>query len=111
MASPFSTPIRRARGTPTFLTSHRPAKRVPLREREDASICRARISISFNKGRGRFPPWSQDEVKSLVEFVLLMSDGNRWPTHQRMHILQCAGEFVQQRTKSWHLRSGKLCCY
>ena len=47
--------------------------------------------------------WSEDEVNSLVEFILLMGIGEKWPTHQ----FWCsAGEFVKQRTNSRHLRSG-----
>ena len=30
-------------------------------------------------------------MKSLVEFVLLMNDGEKWPTHHRIHFWQCAG--------------------
>ncbi len=110
--SPFGTPRnkKRLRGTPTNLTPHQPSKRVPLRERVASGACVGEISLSakvcLSFGGGGYSKWSEDEVNSLVEFILLMGVGEKWPTHHRKQFWCSAGEFVQKRTKSRHLRSG-----
>ena len=136
MASPRtpSTPThspqqkKRLRGTPTFLTPHRPMKRQPLREKvaqegsDNTATCTshsaARVSLVFesrgrgvslvfeSRGRGGFISWKIEELKALVEFILLMHTSDKWPTHQRMHFWECASEFVQSRTASRHKRTG-----
>ena len=109
-STPPSSGSKRNRGSPTFLTPNRPAKRQSLRDRvatEGLGVPAARVSLSYTKGPGGHTSWSEEEVQSLVEFILLMCDGEKWPTHQRWHFWQCAGEFVQTRTNSRQLRSGK----
>ena len=56
----------------------------------------ARVSLVFeSRGRGGFISWKIEELKALVEFILLMHTSDKWPTHQRMHFRECASEFVQ----------------
>ena len=95
--------------SPTLLTPHRPAKRRPLRERVEGvpAAPTARVSLLAEfQSRGRFISWSKEEVKALVEYILLMCNSQSWPTHHRMHFWKCASEFIERRTNSRHSRSG-----
>ena len=42
----------------------------------------------------------------LVEFIMLMTDGDCWPTHKDMSFWEHAGRFMQQQLKTTHVRSG-----
>lgn len=55
--------------------------------------------------------WSENEVKALVEFVLLYSNTVVWPTHKELEFWESAAEFVKNRVKSTSLRSGKSIVY
>ena len=73
-----ATPHKRSRATPTGKTPKQASKRIPLREIVPLGLVR---HLSFevepdseNSGLGL---WSEEEVKALVEFVLLYSTGQR----------------------------------
>ena len=51
--------------------------------------------------------WNVGMKKNAREFVLLMSSGDKWPSHKRMQFWENAGKIVQLRTKTRHLRSGE----
>lgn len=52
-------------------------------------------------------PWSNDEEKGLVTFVLLHSEANKWPSRKDdTAFWMGAGEFVQSYVKSDHCRTG-----
>ena len=55
--------------------------------------------------------WSHKEVEMLVEFIVLMGDGEYWPRHKRMYYWQCSGEFVRHNTVTAHTRSGAWLMY
>ena len=100
-STPPSSSSKRERESRTFLTPIRPARRQSLRDRvvtEGLGVPASRVSLSYIKGPGGHTFWSKEEVRSLVEFILLMCDGKKWPTHQRWHFWQCGGEFVQTDT-------------
>ena len=107
---PRTTPDlkKRPRGTPTLHTPTRPAKRVPLRQVAAQEHPVAQLSRSF-VDRGT---WDENECRALVEFIVLMSSGERWPAHKMMSFWERAGRFVQQRAKTRHLRTGEstVCC-
>jgi len=48
------------------------------------------------------------EVKALIEFILLHSTGENWPSHKQMKFWTSAGEFVKRRSGSDTSRSGML---
>ena len=103
--TPDTTTKKRPRGSPTFRTPVRPAKRerVPMRQSPAPEHPVSRLSRSFTDGKS----WDDDECHALVEFLLLMSGDNKWPEHKRMNFWEHAGKFMQQRTKSRHLRTGE----
>lgn len=104
MASPPDSGMKRPRSTPTFCTPVRPLKRQPIRDsgQEQLVLPVARLSLSFGGDA-----WSEEECRALVEFMMLMTDGDKWPAHKRIDFWEHAGKFVQRRVKSRHLRSGK----
>ena len=107
---------KRPRGTPTFQTPHRPAKRVPLRQLppEEAGVQPRRIIATASSGqaqaskesRRKGGTWSRGQIKALVEFVLLHCIGDTWSTHISMAMWTAAGEFVHMRTGDDTARSG-----
>ena len=50
--------------------------------------------------------WSTEEVKALVEFILLNSTGNTWPAIKNMRYWDAAAEFVFHRADSSLKRTG-----
>ena len=50
--------------------------------------------------------WSTEEVKGLVEFILLNSTGNTWPAIKNMRYWDAAAEFVFHRADSSLKRTG-----
>lgn len=84
-----------------FLTPVRPSKRNPIREsaaQEELVLPVSQLSLSFST---RGLAWSEDECQILVEFIMLMTDGN-WPIHKEMSFWEQAGRFVQQQLKTTH---------
>lgn len=98
---------KRIRGTPTFETPHRPRKsqRVPLKEQGNGQAYRRCLFVQ-DKGE-KSEPWSEDELKALVEFVLFNSES--WPTHKQYEFWNKAADFVRNRASTGHTRSGKYC--
>ena len=84
-------------------TPRRPSTRPCLRDttsKEQLPV--VRLSRSFDN------VWDETEVGALVQFVLLMCKPDKWPTHKRMVFWNKAGKFVQDSTRTLHLRSGEL---
>ena len=81
----------------------RPSTRPCLRDTTCKEL--ARLSRSFDN------VWDETEVRALVQFVLLMCQPDKWPTHKRMVFWNNAGKFVQNCTKTLHLRSGEYYWY
>ena len=53
------------------------------------------------------PEWTQEELKQLVEFMLLYTDGKTWAQHKDMRFWGAAGEFIQRCLQTLYCRSGK----
>lgn len=107
MQSPPS--LKRSRGTPTFVTPVRPNKRILLREiasTNSSSVVvpqrRLVIAPAAPEPRG----WSEDELKALVEFILLNSKGNAWPTHHIKKVWDAAGSCIKMKVATAHQQSG-----
>lgn len=102
---------KRPRGTPTFRTPNRPAKRQSIREvasQEQLVLPVSRLSLRYqNPLRG--VAWTDEECHALVSFLMLMTDGEKWPSHKSKPgaFWDRAGEFVQRTSKTVHRRSGK----
>lgn len=60
----------------------------------------------FTKERVSQPPWTVEETKSLLCFLMLHTDGKSWMSHKDFHFWEKAGAFIQFRVHSPHLRSG-----
>ena len=72
---------KRLRGTPTGHTPRRPPKRTPLRVRDQQQqVERCRLSYEAEPKRGP-SPWTEEEIKALVEFILFYKKDNKWPSH------------------------------
>ncbi len=53
------------------------------------------------------PKWTELELKLLTEFIMLYTDGRRWPLHKNMAFWNNAGEYMQQFLHTSYVRSGK----
>ena len=53
-------------------------------------------------------PWSEKEVKALVEFILFHSPGDKWPTTKNDHFWRNAALFVKERSSANMLRTSKM---
>ena len=53
-------------------------------------ICVCKRSINNVKEK-----WCDDEMKALIEFVLLYSSGEKWPSHKQAVLSNSAGQFVK----------------
>ena len=105
--TPKDVVSKRPRGSPTMHTPHREQKRVSLREsmaannalepRRLANVC-AEDNVKEK--------WCDDEVKALIEFVLLHSSSEKWPSHKQAVFWNSAGQFVKERSGSSLSRSG-----
>ena len=74
---------KRFRGTPTGHTPRRPPKRTPLRVRDQQQqVERRRLSYEAEPKSGP-SPWTEEEIKALVEFILFYEKDNKWPSHKR----------------------------
>ena len=109
--------------TSPTLPSRRGAKRTPLRENvlgNNSSIvvprARRKLSTYFgppctdlirDSGETAKEKWSNEEIKALVEFILLHMMGDNWPSHRQDVFWRNAGAFVQDRAGSSLCRSGK----
>ena len=51
--------------------------------------------------------WSDDELYSLILFMMLFTDGKAWVAHKNSKFWEDAGKFVQQRSRTAHCRTGK----
>ena len=93
------TPLlqKRPRGTSTFQTPIRPSKRLPRRE----------LKLLRKNSPAVTAMWSEDEIKALVEAVLLNCRGDYWPAYQRMAIWDSVTSFVRMRAAAPHQRSGQ----
>lgn len=105
-----TTPIRgqlhhkRPRGTPTLVIPHRPTKRVPLRQEGTAEGRRLFLPGSQAKAA----QWSENEMKSQVEFILFHCSVEAWPTHKQDMFWKNAADFVKKRAKVTQARTSKL---
>ena len=53
-------------------------------------------------------PWSEQEVKALVEFILFHTPGDNWPTTKNDHFWRNAAMFVKERSCANVLRTSKV---
>ena len=51
--------------------------------------------------------WSDDELYSLILFMMLFTDGKAWVAHKNSKFWEVARKFVQQRSCTAHCRTGK----
>ena len=56
----------------------------------------------------RLPNWVEEEVKCLIDFLLLYTDGKSWVSHKDAAFWNQAGIYIQQQAKMPYCRSGKL---
>ena len=56
----------------------------------------------------RLPDWVEEEVKCLIDFLLLYTDGKSWVSHKDAAIWNLAGIYIQQQAQMPYCRSGKL---
>lgn len=104
---------KRPRSTSTILTPIQRPKRAPLREAvlnstSSPGLAPRRLSYQcMTEGRTSSQvKWMDVEVKALIEFILLHSTGDTWPSHKQMMFWTSAGEFVKTRSGSDTYRSG-----
>ena len=81
-----------------FRTPRRPSTRPCLRDtasKEQLPV--ARLSRSFDN------VWDKTEVRALVQFVLLMCQPDKWPTHKRMVFWMkiCSELYQDPAFKKW----------
>ena len=51
--------------------------------------------------------WSDNELYSLILFMMLLTDGKTWMAHKNDKFWKDAGKFVQQQSSTSHCRTGK----
>ena len=51
--------------------------------------------------------WLDDELYSLIPFMMLFTDGKAWVAHKNSKFWEVARKFVQQRSCTAHCRTGK----
>ena len=91
---------------PPYHTPRRPPKRTPLRVRDQQQqVERRRLSYEAEPKSGP-SPWTEEEIKALVEFILFYEKDNKWPSHKRSEYWKGAGRFIQIRCRCSQ-RSGK----
>lgn len=60
----------------------------------------------FPKDKRTQYPWSVEEIKTLVLFLMLHSDGQSWMTHKDFYFWSEAGSFIQLQVHTSYKRSG-----
>jgi hypothetical protein len=83
--------------------------RVPVRV--EGKVLFGSVSEAINT-TSRLPNWTKEEVKCLIDFLLLHTDGKSWVAHKDTAFWDEAGIFIQQQATMPYRRSGKLhhCC-
>ncbi len=66
------------------------------------------MPISFGGEHNRLPTWADEEISSLVNFIMLFTDGKQWPTHKNSSFWQEAGIYIQQEARMPYCRPGIL---
>jgi len=105
---------KRPRSSPTLLTPTQRSKRAPLRELvQNSSLDSSSSAIPVPRrlsyqstDQDRILPherWMDAEVKALIEFILLHSTGENWPSHKQMKFWTS-----ERRSGSDTSRSGML---
>ena len=82
-----------------FRTPRRPATQPRLTDsssKEQLPV--VQLSRSFDN------VWDKNEVRALVQFILLMSRPDKWPCHKRMAFWENAGKFVQSCARTLHMK-------
>lgn len=54
----------------------------------------------------KMPTWRMSEIKSLVEYLMLHTDGTHWVSHNDPNFWDGAGKFIQSQIQSLHCRTG-----
>ena len=84
-------------------TPRRPRQRVPLRQLPETvsrkQLFEPEASISSL-------PWSEKEVKALVEFILFHDSCDRWPSTKNTKFWKAVSLFVHQRSGADMSRTG-----
>ena len=96
-----STRGKRVRSSPTGITPQQPRKRKSCRKgkKKKASASKrlsfdeAVLSTCSTVDSG----WKREELRALVEFVVLHSDGDMWPHTKKGDFWKSAAEFVAER--------------
>ena len=106
------TPVnKRPRGSPTFLTPQRPPRR-QIRRLSDVQRRRlfsgSQESVSIRTTANPVCEWSSDEIRALVEFVLLHGVEDKWPLQQNPVFWNEAAKFICMRTGLTQVRSGRI---
>lgn len=78
---------------------------------EDARSTRNSPTTSRHQS---MPQWSDDEVRFLLQYIMLHTDGTSWPTTHDPLFWESAGHVIQIQTRSRYQRSGmyhrRECC-
>lgn len=61
--------------------------------------------------QSKMPNWSIEEIRCLLTFLMLHTDGTYWVGHKNSQFWDRAGNFIQTLIHSLHCRSGKLLIY
>lgn len=59
------------------------------------------------QGEGGHEPWSEQEVKALVEFILFHGTGSKWPATKNDAFWSKAASFVKERGGACTLRTSE----
>ena len=60
---------------------------------------------------GSRDPWSDEENKALVKFVLLYYNGDGWPSYKKASMFwKDASEYVKQQSNATQKRTGENIC-
>lgn len=64
----------------------------------------------FVKEKLSQPPWTLEETKHLICFLMLHTDGKSWVVRKDYHFWEEAGVFIQQRVHSPQRCTGITIC-
>lgn len=86
--------------------SRRPqSSRVPMRL--GGKVLFRDVSPGTKESTSRLPNWAEEEVKCLIGFLMLYTDGQSWVAHKDSVFWGQAGVYIQQQAKTLYCRSGK----
>ena len=98
---------KRSRGTPTGYTPQQADKKKKVGRCARRSLEGSFVSMTNTRQYVPASTWSAEEIKALVEFILLHCE-DKWPNHKFEQFWKSAATFVKERSGSVHLQTGNL---